>query len=68
MKPSGTQNKVVSRIPYCLVYLGDVLYFSPEHQYTVTGFDDKTARPLSGHVDLFQLEKDLGICPVVMEK
>lgn len=68
MKPSTTKNKVISGIPYCIVELGDILYFSPKHQYEVTGFSDHNAHPMSGDVDLFQLEKDLGICPIVMEK
>lgn len=67
MKISATKNKTISGVAYGIVELGDILYFSPEHQYEVTGFSS-TARPMSGEVDLFQLEKDLGICPVVMEK
>lgn len=70
MKPSTSKNLTSNTgKPYCLVELGDFLFFGGDVQqmFEVTGFD-KNARPLSGETDLFQLQKDSGILPINFEK
>lgn len=70
MKPSATKNLTSNTgKPYCLVELGDFLFFGGDVQkmFEVTGFDERS-RPLSGETDLFQLQKDTEILPINFEK
>lgn len=66
MKPNSKKNLNFNGRPYCIVELGDTLFFGGNVQqfYEVTGFDDR-ARPFHHELDLFQLEQDTKICPVV---
>lgn len=69
MKISQTQNKVTDKgLPYCVVFVGDVLFFGGNIQkyYEVTKIEK--SRCFHNDTDLFQLEQDTKIVPIVFEK
>jgi len=65
--PNPGKNLVFNGTPYCIVELGDILWFGPDQVYEVTGFSEKNAHAMSADIDLFELDKKIG-CPVVMMK
>jgi hypothetical protein len=67
MRPSITKNRTTdSGYQYGITEMGDILFFGGNIQRYYTIDNMKNERPFSGDIDLFQLQKDTGILPIVL--
>lgn len=69
MKPSENKNRICGQFPYCVVELGDILFFGlPINKYYEINDFNKDGHPLSDGVNLFELMNKTKITPIVFEK
>lgn len=69
LKISTWRNKTTNKgVPYVITEVGVVLFFggSIQKYYEITHCHNE--RPYSNEIDLFNLAKETGICPIVLDK
>lgn len=69
LKISTWRNKITNTgLPYVITEVGVVLFFGGQIQkyYEITHCHNE--RPYSNETDLFNLEKESGICPIAFDK
>lgn len=69
LKISTWRNKTTDTgLPYVIVEVGVVLFFGGEVQQWHEVTHCKDERPYCNNIDLFNLSKETGICPIAFDK